>query len=807
MIRNYFKIAWRNMQKHSTHTAINIVGMSIAFICSIFILAAVYHEFSFDNFHQDKDRVFKLYKFDNLVKGTDLNATMGYPVASYLAKEDIGIDKITRIKNRGREIRYQEKSLDLGINLVDPDFFDVFSFKIIAGQSRLPLRNLEDVVLNQNTAHSLFGEENPIGKPVEIKIAGEWKRLIVSAVMEDAPKNSTFKFAILARTELDPDWARTRAEWYEQHHHVYVRLAPHVSQAQVEQQLRSFIQKHLHPDAEALKRDGYLADANGDYLGMRLLPLADLHFNSALGSGETVGKTYLFVLLLVSIIILFIACFNFINIQISLSFTRSKELGVRKCLGAASFQVWGQLFTENFLQIAMALCLGLAGAFTLIKVLTLYNLFQLDTQALYHRQMLISLFVMLTMISLISSGYPFFILNKLKTTEIFKGKFSIIKSGIGRNTLITLQFITAIVLICSTAICYLQFQHLRTADLGYNTSSIISIPVKDAVRGKDISAKLRGRLVSNPTIVSVSGGDINLGVGEDGGTSRSQVSFRHEGKNIQTSFISGDYDFLKTLSIAPLEGRDFSTAFVSDSTYAVVITESMAKQLGQPPFIGRLINTDPTGHYGWQIIGIIPDFHLYSMHEETKPLTIALEGSAPINYIFVKVNTQNPQATMELIKKTYAELEPDAEFKGTYVDENVERWYKNEKRLATLFSVSAGIAILLSCMGLFGLALIIINQKVKEIGIRKVLGASVTQIANKVIQEFIKPVMLAFLIAGPIAWWVMDLWLEDFVYRINIPLWVFPLAGVVALVIAILTVGIQSLRAARANPVDSLRNE
>lgn len=795
------------MRKHRTHTAINVVGMSIAFICSIFILTAVYHEFSFDNFHQYKDRVFKLYKFDNLVKGTDLSATMGYPVASYLAKEDIGIDKVTRIKPRGREIRYQEKSLDLGTSLVDPDFFDIFSFKIIAGQTQSPLQNLEDIVLNQKTAHSLFGKENPIGKAVEIKLAGEWKRLIISAVMEDAPKNSSFKFNILARTELDPDWARTKEEWYEQHHQVYVRLAPQVTQAQVERGLRSFIQKHLHPDAEALKKDGFLADANGDYLGMRLLPLPDLHFNSALGSGETVSKTYLYVLLLVSFLILFVACFNFINIQISLSFTRSKELGVRKCLGAASYQVWAQLFAENFLQIGLALCLGLAGAFTLVKVLTLYNVFQLDTQMLYSLQMLLSLLVMLTSISLISSGYPFFVLNKLKTTEIFKGKFRIIKSGIGRNTLITLQFITAIILICSTAICYLQFQHLRKADLGYNTSSIISIPVKDAVHGKEISAKLRSRLASKPEILSVSGGDSNLGVGTDGGSSRSQVGFSHEGKNIKTSFISADYDFLKTLSIAPLEGRDFSSAYISDSTYAVIITESMAKQLGQPPFIGRLINTDPTGHSGWQIIGVIPDFHLYSMHEETKPLTIALEGNAPIDYIFVKVNTQNPQATMEVIKKTYANLEPDAEFKGSYVDENVERWYKNEKRLATLFSVSAGIAILLSCMGLFGLALIIINQKVKEIGIRKVLGASVAEIANKVIQEFVKPVVLAFLIAGPIAWWIMNMWLEDFVYRIHMPIWVFPLAGILALLIAILTVGIQSLKAAKANPVDSLRNE
>ncbi|WP_166670733.1 ABC transporter permease [Olivibacter sp. XZL3] len=795
------------MLKHKAHTLINILGMAIAFACSILLLTAVYHEFSFDNFHEHKDRVFKLYKFHNLVKGTELSTTMGYPVATYLKQEDIAIDKVTRIKRKGREIRYQDKTLDLGISLVDADFFDIFSFKIVAGQRRSPLANVADIVLNEEIATSLFGEENPIGKPVEIKISGEWKRLIVSAVMEDAPKNSTFNFPILARTELDPDWTRTREEWYEQHHDVYVRLAPNTSQAQVEKQLRLFVEKHLHPDGESLKKDGFKADTNGDYLGMRLLPLNDLHFNTEIGSGDTVSKTYLYILLLVSMVILFIACFNFINIQISLSFTRSKELGVRKCLGAAAHQVWGQLFWENFLQISLSLAIGLLGTFFLIKTLTLHNFIKFDNSVLYDPKMLLSLFLILILISFTSSGYPFFILNRLKTTEIFKGKFSIIKSGLGRNVLIALQFITAIILICATAICYLQFQYLRTADLGYNTSSIISIPVKDATQGRNISAKLRTRLASDPSIISVSGSDINLGIGADGSSSRSSVGFSHEGKNIQTSYIAADYDFLKTLSIKPVEGRDFSNTFVSDSVDAVIITESMAQQLGGNQFIGRKINTDSTGRYGWHIIGVIPDFHLYSMHEPTKPLTIALDNTAPIEYILVKVNTQNPLATMEQLKKVYAGLEPDAEFKGSYVDENIDRWYKKEKRLAALFSVSAGIAILLSCMGLFGLTLIIINQKVKEIGIRKVLGATVSHIASKVIQEFVKPVALAFLIAAPIAWWIMNLWLADFVYRTDIPLWVFPLAGIATLLIAILTVGVQSLKAAKANPVDSLRSE
>lgn len=807
MLKNYIKIAWRNMLKHKTHAIINILGMTIAFICSILLLLTVYQEFSFDNFHQYKDRVFKLYNFSNRVEGTEVGTSMGYPVATHLKKEVLGVDKVTRIRSRGREIRYQDKALDLDIRLVDNDFFDIFSFKIVDGQRQSPLANLGDIVIDQKTANSLFGNQESIGKSVEIKINGEWKPLTVSAVMEDAPQNSSLQYPILARTELDPDWSRTKEEWYEQHHDVFVRLAPQASQSQVEPQLQQFINKYLHPDSNSLKNQGFKADANGEYLGMKLISLKDLHFNSKLGRGDTVSKTYLYILLLVGAVILFIACFNFINLQISLSFTRTKELGVRKCMGALARQVWGQLFSENFLQISLALFLGLGATILLIKALAHQNITKLDVSLLYNPTIIICLVGILLFVAVVSSGYPFLILNKLKTAAIFKGKVGVAKAGLGRNALISLQFVIAITLICTTVISYLQFQHLRTASLGYNTSSIISIPVKDFMHGRNISSQLRNRFASNPAIISVSGSNVNLGVGKDGSTSKSQVGFDYEGKQILTTYISVDYDFLKTLSIEPLEGRDFSTSFTSDSTDAIIITESMAKQLSKPQLIGQTINTDSSGRYGWHIIGIIPDFHLYSMYEEAKPLTIALDNASPIEYIFVKVNTQNPSATMDIIKKAYVSLEPTAEFKGTYVDENIERWYKKEKRLATLFSISASIAIVLSCMGLFGLALIIIGQKVKEIGIRKVLGASVAHITSKVIKEFIKPVIIALFIAIPIAWWLMNLWLQDFIYRMAMPWWVFPMAGTIALVIAVLTVGVQTLKAAAANPVDSLRSE
>jgi len=807
MLQNYFKIAWRNMIRHKTHTAINLFGMAIAFICSILLILSVFQDLSFDNFHQYGNRIYELYNFENRTEGVELGTTMSYPVATYLKKENLGIDKVTRIKTNGNEIRYRDKVLETGVTLVDNDFFDIFTFPIIAGQAKSPLSSINTLVLNQETADNLFGKEDPLNKEVEIKLGSQWKKLIVSAIVSDVPHNSSIKFDVLARTELAPDWTKNKENWNAQHHRVFVRLSPTSKQENIEKQLRFFVEKYRHPNAEALKNDGYKADENGVYFGMKLHPLKDLHFNSQLGIGETVSKSYLYILLLVSLVILFIACFNFINIQVSLSFTRNKELGVRKCLGAEAKQVWSQLFIENFLQIALSLILGLGGAILLISILNHQYISKLNASVFFSFPLLFTLLLILLLLSTLSSAYPFWVMNRLKTVEIFKGKVTLKKSGVGRDLLIALQFVIAIVLICTTAICYLQFQYLRQAPLGYTTSSLISIPIKNNLKGRAISAKMRTLLSANPAITSISGSMINLGVGKDGSTTKIQMGFDYEGKTIYTALTGADYDFLKTLDIKPLAGRDFSSSFATDSSKAIIITQSMAKQLRKLDVIGLSINTDSTGNHGWHIIGVIPDFHLYSLHEATAPLTIIFDRANPINYLLVKVNTQNPIATMEQVKTAYLSAEPGAEFKGTYVTENVERWYTKEKRLSTLFSVTASIAIILSCMGLFGLALIIIAQRVKEIGIRKVLGASARGITLLVTRQFIKPVFIAIFIAVPIAWWATTAWLQDFIYRITMPWWVFPLAGITVIGIAVLTVGIQSIKAALANPVESLRNE
>ncbi len=793
------------MRKNKLHTAINVVGMSVAFTCSILLLLFVYQQFTFNKFHANVNRLYQLYNSYSTPQGIETSAEMGYPVAPALKAEGIGIEKTTRIKFGGRSVKYKDKDLDMEVSLVDNDFFTIFTFPIVKGNKANPLADLGNAVISEKAASKLFGTEEPVGKIIIANIGGESKSLVISAVLKDYPDNSSIRFDVLARPEISPDYADGKNNWDNHHHSVYVQLSPNTTKAQVERQLRYFIKKYEHGDVNSNKNKGYQLDENGDMSSMRLSSFADIHFAS-IGSRQEISKSFLYVIMLVSFVIILIACFNFINLNIGLSFTRTKEMGIRKCLGAGKRQVWLQIWGESLFTVFIAMAIGMLCITLLLQYIGKTSKIKLDSSLFYQPVVVLILLLILLVVSLIAAGYPSFIMGKLKTVEILKGKISLKKPGMFRNALIVVQFVIACVFICSTLIIYRQFQHLKNAPLGYNTSSIISIPIHSQADGKAIVSKMRTLLSTQSSIASVTGSTINLGVGQDHSTSKSSSSFDYDGKTINTNWVTADYDVLKTLSIKPKEGNDFTTGYVTDSSHSVIVTESMARQLSDKPVTGLSFYPD-SSQPRLTVIGVIPDFHLYSMREKSEPLTITLNNNGMLAYILIRVNSRNTSATMDLVKATYLLAEPGVEFKGSYVNENIERWYETEQMLSKMFSIAASVAIVLSCMGLFGIAFIVIGQRIKEIGIRKVLGASVSSVAVLVTKEFIRPVLLAIVIATPVAWWVMSKWLQGFEYRISIQWTLFLAAGFVAVFIAVATVASQAIKAAIANPVKSLRTE
>lgn len=805
MIQNYFKTLLRNMRKHKLHTAINLVGMAVAFTCTILLLLLVYFQYSFDSFHQNKERLYQVYNYSIGPQGEERSGSLPYPAAPTFKGENIGIEKAARYKHGGRGIRTGGKELDVVIQLTDPDFFSMFSFPVVAGNKASPLQDAAALVLTEQAAKNIFGEEPAVGKTVSANIGGEWKTLQVSAVVQDFPEASSIKFDALARIEAAPDYAAGKARWDAWHHAVYVQLVPAVSKETVEKSLRFITAKYNPADTAFMKAKGYSRDEAGDWHSLRLLPLRDVHFDAAL-SGGGMSKASLYVLMLISGVIMLIACFNFINLNIGLAFTRTKEMGVRKCLGAGKRQVWLQVWGESFFTVFVAMLIGAAATLFITRYLSKTTRAGITASPLFQPAFLVILVALLFLVSFLSSGYPAAVMSRLKAVEILKGTISLKRPGFFRNALITVQFVIACVLICATLVIYRQFQHMRHAPLGYTTTSLISIPVHNTADGKNIAARLRMRLVNQSAIVSVSGSAINLGIGKDGSSSQMGIGFDFNGRPVRTDFMPVDYDILKTLGIPLKEGRDFTAAYASDTSEAVIVTESMARQLTDGNALGLQVLHDSTSPR-WHVVGVIPDFHLYSMHQKAGALTLALTQSPDLSYILIRVATQNAGATMDLVKSAYAQVEPGVDFKGSYVDENIGRWYEKERMLSRMFSIAAGIAILLSCMGLFGIAFIVIRQRVKEIGVRKVLGASVGSVAVLVLREFIRPVVVAIVLALPIAWWATSKWLEDFEYRTPVS-WIIFLAGAgIAIAIAVATVGFQALRAAGANPVKSLRTE
>jgi putative ABC transport system permease protein len=810
MLRNYLLTAWRNLIRNKWNAFVLVIGLMVAFACCILLFLMVRYEFSYDRFHQHADRLYEVYERNESPAGERRRENFPYPAAPTMKAEIPAIVRSTAFLSAGGAVRYRGKEVYQRLMLVDNDFFSMFSFPVAAGAATSPLGDPDKVVINQTTAMALFGKQEPVGKHVQVKISGEWKGLTVSAVLRDVPANSSLQFGILARIEVHKDYPSQKNDWGDRHHRVYVELAPGATPQQAEADLRQMIQRHNLADSDFLKTQGYLRDSYGNYLSFRLEPMSEVHFDGILGGRSAIDKTYLYTMILIAVIVMVIACFNFVNLNVARSFTRAREVGVRKTIGASRSNIFWQLWSESLVLFIIALVLALVVSALALRPFNDLFTEKLRLSSLLEPRVALSIAGAMLLVSLLAGGYPGWLVSRFHVVEVLKGKISMRRNSLLRSGLITFQFVMAGSLICSTIVIFRQFQHLRTASLGFEQESVISIPVQNSEKVSQDVNQMRLLLASRPQVLAVSASSVNIGIGEDQARSKWSQGFFYHGKGMSTTRLSVDYDFLKVMGIRPVAGRDFNRAYPSDTATDienVIINQSMARQLGIRDEAGLSFFPD-SSEPKWNIIGIVPDFHLYSLYESAGPMAISMvKPGRTLNYILVKVRTDNPAVSMRLVQTIFRKLEPDNPVNGSYLTENVQRWYEKEQRLADIFFSSAVIAILLSCLGLFAIVSLIMEQRRKEIGIRKVLGASVPSVAGLLSKEFILLVLVAFLIAVPITWYFLHRWLENFLYKTSIAWWIFPLAGVATLLIAFVTVGWQTVRAAVVSPVSALRSE
>lgn len=806
MLKNYFKIAWRSLWKDKSFTFLNIFGLTIAFGVAILLSMYALFELSYDRFHYKLGNIYQVYSTEQLPDGPEASTSKSVPFAGALEEEVPGVEKITRYNGKGVLVLYGDKELQLTAAYVDPDFFSIFSFPLIKGEKENPIGEKSAVALSENTAKLIFGHTDVVGESIRVITEGKESPFTISSIIEDIPHQSSivFDLALDFTNQADFSYADNIGHWDKGNHEVYIQLADGISMQQFERSTEAFTVAHYAEAMAAAKRDGAQPDKNGNYKQIRLLPFADVYLANFKDGIAEAKRTLPFLVLGIVFLIIFIASVNFINMSIAKSVQRLREIGMRKTLGAGKAQLFFQFWGESLLVFLISIAIGaLVAAALMDPFKTLFST-RASFSSVASVEIIVGFILCLLLITFIAGGYPAFILSKLETLKALKGKLELTGKNRVRDSLMVLQFGIAILLISGTLVLQNQLEYMRTKDLGFNKNHVIAFALYGKQNKTRTMQLLREELENKPGILKVTSANSILGLGRDHSRSTSVMGFEHKGRNVYTNIVFVDYDYAETIGLEVIEGRSFNRERGGDSL-AVVINQAMAHHLQEEETLNTQIFIDDK--LSFNVIGIVKDYNFQDLDKSIEPMTLFLNPERSTRYAYVKVGPQNVSGSFDQVKEAWNKIEPNTEFTGSFLDENIDRTLKRERTMTTMITSGAIIAIVLSCIGLFAISLLIVAQRRKEIGIRKVVGASVSGITIMLTKDFLKLVGLSFLIAAPIGWWFMNNWLRDYPYKIELNIWIFITAGLIATSVAVLTISYQAIRAATANPVKSLKTD
>ena len=715
------------------------------------------------------------------------------------------LKKITRYSGSGVLLSHQDKQLYMNGAYVDPDFFDMFSFPIIKGDKQNPITSESSIAITEFAAKRIFGDENAVGQTVTILRDEVEVPFTITAVIENFPETSSIGFDVILnfKSQGYHAYERAKGRWDVENHNVYMQLSKEIASSQFESSTKDFTKLHYKNEIDNAKRDGAQPNKEGVYRQIKLLPFADTRFVNFNQGPVSVNRTMPYLVLGIAILILFIACVNFINMSIAKSDQRLREIGMRKTLGANKKQLFFQFWGESVLVFIMSTGLGILVAMFLLPHFQLLFRTRASFVTFLTPSLIIILICSVIGITFIAGGYPAVLMSRLGTLQSLKGKLDNSGKNYLRNSLMVLQFSIAILLISGTLVLRDQVEFMRTKDLGFNKNQVIAFPLNGKRNDQQAMQLLRDALEDKTNILSVSASNNILGVGKDGSRSTSVLGFEYKGRGVETHMLVVDTDYVETLDLNVVEGRSFRKNLASDSL-SVIINESMAKQLNEQELLNSKINIDDKL---FSIVGIVKDFNFQELDRNIAPMSLFALPNWNLRNVYVKVAPQNLEASFVSVKEAWATVEPNAEFQGSFLNENIERTLSSERNMITMIGSGSILAITLSCIGLFAMSLLIVAQRRKEIGVRKIVGASVSAITVLLTKDFLKLVAIAFLIATPISWWLMSKWLEDYAYRIDLNVLIFLMAGGIALLIAVVTIAGKTISAATANPVKSLRAE
>jgi putative ABC transport system permease protein len=801
MLKNYVKIAFRNIKKYKIYSFINMAGLAIGMACCILIILFVQDELSFDQYHENMDRIYRLVDSFDVEGGLSRHfALSSAPFAPALKNEFPEVEDAVRLfPGRRRLVTQGEKKYyEDGLFFVDASLFNIFTLPLIQGNAQKALEAPNTVVISESTALKYFGNEDPMSQNLIINS----QSFLVTGVMKDMPANSHFHadmFASLKTQEQIPSVQKNYFQsWARHEFYTYLLLKEEASSGSLQNKLPGFIDKYA---AEQIKT------ILGGTLSSRLQPLKNIHLRSHLQmeimpNGDI---KYVYIFSIIALFILLIACVNFMNLAAARSANRSKEVGLRKVVGASRAQLVQQFLGESFLFTFISLLL--AGIFVKIALPFFNSLTgkEIVLNDLSNSVLIGIILFILFFVGIVSGSYPAFFISRYQPANVLK-RFLTARPGrpLLRKGLVILQFSISIILIISTAIVFDQLDFLRNRKLGFDKEHVVVIPIREnSIR--ENAESIKADLMQNLNIKSAT-----ITIGVPGGVVAGDAIqlITEEGKKTLTlRMIYSDHDYIKTMGMEIVQGRDFSKDMGTDATQAFLINEAAVRHLQlENPLSTRFEWGHDEDEKKGKVIGVVSDFQFQSLRDDINPLVIHIW---PRNtFVFaIRIHPANIPETLAFIQGKWEKLDPAHPFEYSFLDESFDRIYRSEEKLSQIFSIFSLMAIVIAALGLFGLALFMVEQRTKEIGIRKVLGASWGGIFVLISKEFMVLVLIANLIAWPTTFLLMRRWLQNFSYQVNMEPWIFVLSGILALLIALITVSFQAVRAAIADPVRALRYE
>ncbi len=793
MYKNFLTVALRNLRKNKLNTLINIFGLGTAIACILLSFLFVRDELTFDRFHTNLDNIFEV----KMVLALPVGRAVTFPKARTaidLVNQFPEVIRGVRMEKQNSIVKLKDKIFEEQAIAADPSFFDMFTFPLKFGEGTHILQRPDSVVLTELMALKYFGNENPVGETLSIQLADEFSDFVITGVLKEIPSSSSLDFDFLLNLEK-----------------IY---GDSLNDPQTGGNLTCFIQLENRSQAKPLQQkfattiDLPLQKRFSKNSGHLLQSFADFHLRGEFGSHVLSQKStisYSLILAAISVLVLMIACFNFMNLSIGQASTRIKEIGVRKVLGAQRKQLVKQFWFESLLHSFLSLMIGLMMAELFLPAFNRLSQKNLSLDVFSSIWTIAFSIGLVIVVGIASGSYPALFLSRFSSVDLFRGKMKLSRKSSFSRSLIVFQFGISIFLIISTIFIYKQKAYMLNRNLGYETDQVVILPLKNLTttfrRDAAFLSTLKSKLLAYDMIQNVSGSKSSLPEGWMG-------TYFETTSGEQTLVVYNyiDQDFVPTLGMKLLAGRNFSDEFPSDLEGSIIINESFAKILGVESPVGHRLSEFFTTDFDRQIIGVVKDFHYESLHDPIYPAFMGMTGME-YNYVFIKVKGNRLREAITTIQKEFTALAPQVPFDYSFLDEAVARQYMREEHWVRMVEYASVFAILIACSGLFGLTLQVIFLRTREIGIRRVLGASARHILLLINREFVWLVLIANIIAWPAAYFAMSVILRNYAFRVTLAPWVFLVSGLIALLMATVTVSIHALQAVRANPSDTLKYE